>query len=229
MTIIEEIADRHKVAVDTVQVRSGALLETKAAEEPGQGGRMLITAVATTAAVDLDDEVVVPKGADWSYFKAFKSVYYNHRYDMPVAVLRNLAMTSDGSGWRIQVSTIGTEFSRDVAVCVAEGAINGGSIGFQRIDHSPPTPAEVSLYGPHEHITRTWKGLEWSITPMPCNPQAMIEGVTAGKSALREDTASRLSALVGKSRISRESARKMGLPDRKLIPVRGVIEVRRAS
>lgn len=216
MNYIESLRDRHKAAgePDKIGARFGQLFEQKAAEEPNQGGRMLITAIATTSGVDLENEVIVPAGADTSYFKAARAVYYCHdTYSLPVASLRNLTMV-DG-GWRVQASTINTEFSRDVAICIAEGAINGGSIGFLRTNAGNPTPEELAMYGPHEYITRQWKWLEWSITPFPCNPEAMIESASMSK-GLPDSSASTISRLLHKGKIGRKSATMLGLKRRVL-------------
>ena len=53
---------------------------------------------------------------------------------------------------------------------IAEGAVNGVSIGFDRLGGGPPTDDEVRLYGPVDFVTRAWRWLELSVTPMPCNP-----------------------------------------------------------
>jgi phage head maturation protease len=181
---------------------------------------MLITALATTSGVDLENEVIVPAGADVSYFKAARSVYYCHdTFSLPVATLRNLRL--EQAGWVIQASTVNTEFARDVATCIADGAINGGSIGFIRTSSGTPTAAEVQMYGPHEYITREWKWLEWSITPFPCNPAAML------LSAVQENTEKaidKLRTLLGTGKISRKSAEMMGVK-RRVIVVKPTITV----
>lgn len=226
MKLIDTIRERHKAAGDAAKigVRVGRLFESKAEIEPNQNGRMLISAVATTATVDLENEVVVPSGANIAYFVAARAVYYCHNtFALPVASLRNLTMLPNDGGWRIQASTVNTEFARDVATCVAEGAINGGSIGFLRIQSGEPTPEEIAKYGPHEYITRQWDWLEWSLTPMPCNPDAMVESVGPSKS-LPDEAASAVSRLVARGRISRKSAEAMGLA-RRVIVVRPVIRL----
>lgn len=226
MKYLQTLRERHKAAgeADKIGARFGQLFEAKASEEPNQGGRMLITAIATTSGVDLEKEVIVPSGADVSYFKAARAVYYCHdTYSLPVATLRNMTLLPNEAGWRVQASTVNTEFSRDVAVCIAEGCINGGSIGFLRTNAGNPTPEELAVYGPHEFITRQWKWLEWSITPSPCNPDAMIESAAMLKT-LPDAAASAISRLAGKGKIARKSAELMGVK-RRVIVVKPLVYV----
>lgn len=220
-----ELIQRHKLPDDSnVGVRFARMLDCKAEEERGQNGRMMISAVATTNGIDLENEVVVPEGADPSYFLNAKAIYWAHNsFDLPVATLRSLRLLPDKSGWRMQCSTVNTEFARDVATCIAEGAINGVSIGFLRTDSGAPSPEEIMRYGPCEYVTRRWRWLETSITPMPCNPQALIDGVAVEKS-IADEAASAISRLAAKGRISRKSAESMGVK-RKAIVVKPVYRI----
>lgn len=220
MKYLDSLRERHKAAgeSDKIGARFGRLFEQAVKEEPDQGGRMLITAIATTSGVDLENEVIIPSGADVSYFSAARAVYYCHdTYSLPVASLRNLAMLPDKSGWRVQASTLSTEFARDVATCIAEGAINGGSIGFLRTSAGTPTKEELAKYGPCEYVTREWKWLEWSVTPFPCNPEAMIESAAMGKSL--DGAAEIVRGLASKGLIARKSADLMGFK-RKVVLVK---------
>ena len=65
--------------------------------------------------------------------------------------------------------------AKDVATLVAEGVVRGVSVGYVATDFGRPTPEEVEQYGDLRSIVRKWLWLELSVTPMPCNPDAVIQ------------------------------------------------------
>lgn len=139
--------------------------------------------VANTGTVDLDGEVVVPSGADDSYFKKHGPIFYDHRWDEPpVAKLRSATLVGD-SRWECHVGFNALPFSKDVMYLVKEGFITGCSVGFVPLEYGPPTKEETAKYGPHNRTVRKWKWLELSITPMPCNPDAVIRAGANGRIA----------------------------------------------
>lgn len=180
----------------------------------------LVTALANTAAVDQADEVVVPEGAERDstnslrYMAQMRSIYFNHDYGtLPVGTFRNARLTP--AGWKVQFRMTGaTPLSRDLIALFALGddnPVRGVSIGFVRTEAGEPTDAEIAKYGRHTWITRRWLWLELSVTPMPCNPEAMIEGVVIPS----DDTVRRIEALAAKGIITKASARLMGVPEPK--------------
>lgn len=211
MNILESFRKRHKLPDDAaVGLAFSPMAEcrVKAAERDQP---TLLTAVATTPRVDMDGEVVVPEGLDPSMFQKLGAIYYNHDYysELPIGALRSIQPIKGGGGWRVQMSMSRTQFAQDVATAIEDGAIRGTSIGFQRIDWGEPTSTEVNKYGPHQTITRKGNWIELSITPMPCNHDAMID---RARSMVNDATADALDALAIKGRIARDSAYKMGLP-----------------
>lgn len=150
-------------------------------ERDGPNGDFFqFSAIANTASVDLDDEVVVPEGAVTDYFYKFRSIYLNHDIACPVGHL-DATKLIDGLGWQIKVSLKSeTQVARDTRTLVREGLIRGVSIGFVALDYSAPTRKEIERYGPHSNIVRKWRWLETSVTPMPCNPDALIQARSKG-------------------------------------------------
>lgn len=224
MTILSTIRQRAwQRGVDlgdaSPMVHSSMLQEVRCYEGKADSGTPHeIQAIATTPAVDMDDEVVVPSGLDWTYFMNFRSLYYNHDYAaLPVATLRNLKKMPDEGGWRIRFSMARHPFARDVFSAMQDGAIRGTSIGFKPGDMGKPTEEETKRFGQHSRIIRTAKVLETSITPMPCNQTAIVS-MDNPKSMIDDETARALEQLVVKGRIHRESAAMMGLPNRKSHP-----------
>lgn len=143
-------------------------------------------ATANTASIDLDDEVVVPEGADPAYFFRYRTIYLNHNISEPVGTLRYAKLI--GGSWQIGGTLLSsTTVARDARELVRHGIIRGVSIGFVGTDFGRPTKEEVKLYGEHSQIIRRWRWLETSITPMPANPDAVM--MTRMKSLIRPETA----------------------------------------
>lgn len=224
MNILESIRQRHALASDApVGVTFNPITEVrvKAAERDQP---TLLTAVATTPRPDMDGEVVVADGLDPATFQKLGAIYYNHDYNAPpVAALRNVAAIKGGGGWRVQMSMVRSQFAQDVATAIEDGAIRGTSIGFRRLDWGEPSATEVQKYGPHATITRRGDWIELSITPMPCNQDALID---RARSAITDATADALDNLAVKGRIARESAYAMGLPrPRVMLQVKRVLDL----
>lgn len=151
--------------------------------EGASGDVFVVKAIANTASVDLDEEVVLPEGADTSYFFSARTIYLHHNTTEPVGSLEsaNRVKTAAGLAWRIRFSVTGkTALGRDTRALIREGIIRGVSIGFIAKRYGRPTPDEVRSYGPHRNIVRDWLWLETSVTPMPCNPDALIQARSKG-------------------------------------------------
>lgn len=171
-----------------------------------------ILALATTADIDLEGEVVVPEGLDPSPFQKNKTVYLNHNYwdrEAMVGSMRNVKLDKGRGGWLVRVKMASTPSAQETLTLIEEEVINGGSIGFERIDSGALTEEEVEKYGPANMITRKGRWFEWSVTAMPCNPFALIQ---RGAPVLSDEKAGALDNLVRKGRVSLEFAKLVGLP-----------------
>lgn len=211
--LADRIREKHNLNADADVGVKAMLSEVKEAS-PGT-----VTAVANTAAIDLEDEVVVPGGAELDanrqpvYFGTAKAIYLNHDYGvLPIGTLRNVRLSP--AGWVIQWAPSKTATAQDCMVLVGEGALNGMSIGFIRKDAGPPTEDEVKRYGMARVVTRRWLWLETSLTAMPCNPEAWITGV---KSAPDDATVEKVSKALERGLIRPETADILGVARRKKI------------
>ena len=186
-------------------------------------GNQEVVSVINTDSVDQDREVVLPEGANVAPFERLKSVYYNHDYgELPVGALRKLQFKESASVWRMRYKPSKTTFGGDVYRLIQDGAINGMSIGFESVDSGPPTEGEIAKYGKIKRIHRTWNLFEVSVTPMPCNPDAMIESRSTDPDP---EWCDRLERALRTRRIARKSAHLMGLPER----ARTVVVIERPS
>lgn len=159
----------------------------------------LVQGIISTENVDLDGEVVVQSGIDTTYFlgadaeSGVRTVYWDHDYSRPIGTCRNLKLTRDGLYASTYISK--TALGEEVLTLIDEGIVRGQSIGYRRLDSSDPDHAEVQKYGHNcGRVTRKAMLLEFSMTPMPCNPDAMLDQVKTlvGQKRLTQKTADML-------------------------------------
>lgn len=158
---------------ENVRVRPGVEIKT---EPQIKGTDRLITVVANTATIDEDSEVVVPEGGDLGYFGKNRSVFFDHMYIDPEFIgkcKQNYPVLQNGL-WVVKFgvrrSPRGDQLLKD-----AEDFGVSVSIGFDAIEHGPPTDEEIAKYGggkSFRSIVRKWRWAELSVTWMPCNPDA---------------------------------------------------------
>lgn len=188
---------------------------TEITEAPDGG--MTLKLVITTDAVDLDGDIVLPEGADWSYWeRAGLPVYLEHEYGVnnTVGVGRKgslkLVKIGQMAGWTMSVGIRKTEEGQAVAAFVRDVGRIGSSIGFRTVESRNPTADEAKRTAPTgirpSRVIPKWLGLEMSLTVMPCNP-------TAGGQA--EKMIGELDRLVTKGAITLKAARALGLPEEK--------------
>ena len=185
----------------------------------------VVTIIATTEDVDLQHEVVVASGGEWSYFETNGNLFADHQTDFRsgAAVLRsNTAMMAVKNGvrrqvgWKVNACMRNNELGNDLLTMLAEGGV-GASIGFVPIDGGSPTNEEAKLYGKSgedvEYVHRDWKGLEVSFTLFPCNvPCRATLGDT--KSVGTEDSLTAIEGLLRRDAIRKSSAAAVGFPVR---------------
>lgn len=220
-SLIEHIAAKHGQNAADMGVKQGFAEDMRA--EPKLDGTMLVTAVANTAAIDLADEVVVPEGCILGannqpvYLSDARAIFLNHNYNSaPIGAFRSARMTQ--GRWLIQMAlNAATDLARDVQALFRLGDDNpmrGTSIGFLREQAGQPTKEEIATYGPAGYITRTWKWMEHSITPQPCNPEAwVVDAAMKSAPTLDDRTMDALDTFTRKGIIRRETAGIIGLPD----------------
>lgn len=136
-----------------------------------------IRVIATTPGVDMDGEVVLPRGYHpESYFLTNRSVFVDHMTDEPnfIGKIRRGYPRATDRGveilFRVRDNDRGRQLLKDDAMFGTSV-----SIGFDVIKAGAPTGAEIEEYGggvPFSRIIREWEWLETSVTYGPCNVQA---------------------------------------------------------
>ena len=147
----------------------------------------------STDCVDRDKEVVVARGIDFRQFQKNPVVPFAHRYeDLPVGRCLWLKRESRGKGEGILAKTQyaampagwqGEWFPAAVFALIQQGILKGKSIGFLPLEARPPKEDELKA-------RPDWAGcrlifpktvlLEYSIAPVPANPDALVQAVGKG-------------------------------------------------
>jgi len=148
-----------------MEARHETFLRVKQAES--SDGERWITAWASTPDEDLAGDVVSPTGAQ--YQLPIPLLAY-HKTDSPVGVVTEAHVSERGIRVRAKLSK-GVRLADEVWQLVKDGAIAAVSIGFRALK-SKPLPSGGLLF-------ESWRWLELSLTPVPCNPGARI--VSVGK------------------------------------------------
>jgi HK97 family phage prohead protease len=165
----------------------------------------LVQGIVSMETVDMEGEVVVQDGIDLKYFwsedskrKGVRTVYWDHDYDEPIGKCRNIERKGDGLYACTEITKL--PIGDEILCLIEEEIVKGQSIGFRPVERGDPTVEEIQKYGPEcELITRKSIMLEYSITPAPCNPDAILKNQE------------RLNKLVAKSRVSHRTALMLNL------------------
>ena len=178
-----------------------------------------LVVIANTDDIDLDNEVVVPSGANTSYFERNKQIFADHQYDLGnvVGTLRNLYRypnETDHKAWRVVMHLHDNALGKAAQTIVEKTGQIGVSIGFVAKKFGPPDDEERKAYRSKDgtsprSIVREWDWFELSVTALPCNVACQSLAVTQGKSA---DMLNEVERLVTKGQIDRESAYLLGMP-----------------
>lgn len=156
-----------------------------------EGSRQDVSTV-TTDAIDHDGEVVSPKGIALAVFRANPVVPYAHQYDQPELgkclwikeVDRGMAACTQYA----KCPPNHTNWLPDAILSMMqEGMSKGKSIGFIPTSVRGPTKDEVNRrpeLAKCRGVIEASTLLEYSVTPVPCNPEAIA--VAVSKSFARE-------------------------------------------
>lgn len=150
--------------------------------------RRSVVATITTDSLDEDGEVVLPEGIDVSRFTKSGTVFWNHDYAAPCGVCDGLRRV----GNRIEARTVfperpdghtGEWLADDVWALMSSDPpiVKAFSIGFAYIETRPPSPEDRKRYGDElAQVVSKARLLEYSIAPLPSNPDALATAVQKG-------------------------------------------------
>lgn len=214
-SITDRIRQRNLLDPSTSIGVKGVIGKDVSVTDSGQD--RFLTLMATTDDIDADGEIVIPSGANTSYFFNNRKIFVDHQLGTEhcVGVLHSANLKPNGWLVRLRMFSLpGNPLPDDILTIAREAGI-GCSIGFIPTDVGPPTPEEQMKYGkgkPVAKVIRAWDWLELSITAAPCNVacQSLALSRNEGKIAALDE-------LVTKGRIQARSAYALGLPVPKII------------
>lgn len=191
----------------------------KGAEIDTKNNTRDLVVVANTGDIDLDNEVVIPSGADTKYFERNRMIFADHQYDLSQVAgkmrhLHKYPTEADHKAWRVRAHVNNNPIGNAVWTIVEETGQIGVSVGFIAKEYGPPDDEERKAYRGKDgstprSIVREWEWFELSFTALPCNVACQSLAMTQGKSA---DMLNEVERLVTKGRIDRESAYLLGMP-----------------
>ncbi len=155
----------------------------KAADTTAEADSRTDISIITTDTKDRDDEVLLPGGGEWGEFKKNPIVTFDHNYgELPAgsclwlkskanAIIAKTFYPTKPEDWGDSPwlpSAILHLLQQDPPIC------SGKSLGFIPTNVRAATSEEKSLHPEWKGapIIDKWIGLEYAVTPMPCNPDA---------------------------------------------------------
>ena len=162
--------------------RKALLAQIKAA---GDGDRSF-EAIITTNAVDRDNEVLLPDGMDATDWQTNPVIFWNHNYDVPIGKGTDLnraksQWTARGTIAERPAEHVGEWFPDTIRALMQQDIVRGVSVGFVPVNSRKPTPADREAFGDAVvKVHNRWKLLEFSVTPLPANQEALIQQVAKG-------------------------------------------------
>jgi len=168
-----------------------SLEKTQSNVKSGDGSEKTYRAIASTAALDRDKEVLLPKGVLTENFLKNPVMLFIHNYkQVPVGKVTKIDVTKDAVAF--EFSFADTEIAKEVQSLYDNGFMNAFSVGLYPqksfwIDEGTPSKFEVTYPDgskdvidlgaykekPHRIVT-SWELLEISPVPVPSNPEALL-------------------------------------------------------
>ena len=146
------------------------------------------TARITTDSLDRDGEVLIPGGMDAADYLKNPVVFWNHDYSTPIGTAKKIDKTANG--WtaagvmaaRPKDHPEAAEWLPDtIHALMQQGVVRGVSVGFIPTETRKPSKADLEKYGDGlRGVHNRWKLLEFSVTPLPANQDALITTVSKG-------------------------------------------------
>jgi len=160
--------------------------EMKAAKS--QAGETTFTATITTAAIDRDNEVVIPAGMNAKHYEQNPVLLYAHDPARPIGKMLSLrrgesAIDADFALAPRPATHEGEWLPDTIGALIKFGALRGVSVSFKPMDGGVrnATKADRERFGQTaQRVYSKWLLLEVSIVAIPSNQDALISAVSKG-------------------------------------------------
>lgn len=161
-------------------VRKGFIAEQKGTDDEERSSTELIS----TAAVDRDNEILLPKGVQLEHYRKNPQVLFGHDYSQP-PIGRSAWVKKDKASAGLLAKTIyaTTVFAEEIWGLVKGGFLPARSVGFIPIESHEPDERELARhpeYAGARRIYDKWELLEYSVVPVPSNREALQLAVGKG-------------------------------------------------
>jgi len=138
-----------------------------------------ITATISTGIVDRENEVLLPKGAEFEQYLKNPVVLWAHSYkDTPIAKAQWI---KKGSKYiQAKAKFADTVKAEEIYQLYKGGFLKAFSVGFLPKETHSPTPDEIKKHPEWAEahlIYDKWELLEFSAVPVPANPEALAVAV----------------------------------------------------
>jgi len=144
-----------------------------------------VVATISTATIDRDREIVLPRGLVKKAYQGNPVVLYGHDHEqLPIGTTRWIKAQDNRLVAKYYVSDK-TQFAQDVFGLLQDGVLRAHSIGADVLEASAPTPREIKAnpdWAEARNVWRKWELLEFSVCAVPVNPEALALAVAKGYS-----------------------------------------------
>ena len=176
--LADTIAKAHDKKPSEVEfVRKGIIVKSEADDEERSS-----TELISTADVDRDNEILLPRGVDLTYYKQNPQVLWAHQYNVP-PIGRAVWVKKKPEGLLAKTIYATTELATEIWELVKGGFLPARSVGFIPIESHEPDEKELRKYPDRTGARRVidkWELLEYSVVPVPSNRQALQTAMAKG-------------------------------------------------
>jgi phage head maturation protease len=149
------------------------------AKESTDDGDTAVAAISTST-VDRDKEVMNPQGIDYENYNKNPVVLFAHQYDEP-PIGKSLWVKGGRKYVKAKWKWARTQKALEIKQLWDGGFLNAVSVGFLPTESHEPLPVEIQAnpeLANARRIIDKWELLEFSIVPVPSNPDALAAAVS---------------------------------------------------
>ena len=158
------------------QTEGVAVLKQFVSKPSASEEKRTATFTITTGAVDRDNDTIAPDGWEVANYLKNGVVLWGHDYgSLPIGKALNVTPSGDGLKSTVQFPPKGVHpFADTVFELVKGGFLSATSVGFRPIEWTINEERSGGVDFKKQEL------LEWSIVPVPANPEALIAAEAAG-------------------------------------------------
>ena len=175
----EEIEETQEIEFPREKLQANAALKVSSVDEDSR----TVVAVISSASVDRDKEVLLPKGANFDNYLKNPVVLWGHQSSDP-PIGKALWVKRGQKQITAKVKFATTERGEEIWELFKGGYLNAFSVGFIPLKGHQPTPDEIRKmpeWAEARFVYDEWELLEFSPVTVPANPDALRLALESGK------------------------------------------------